>query len=66
LNIPAEIKNDPDFKKNQKKFFGVEQSDTKSEWNRNVGKFFGGDAKATNAPMANTVGDKFLNVQTNV
>ncbi len=43
VNIPSEIKNHPDFKKNQKKFFGLEVSDTQSEYNRNAAKFFGAD-----------------------
>jgi len=46
LNIPAEIKNHPDFRKNEKKFFGLDPSDTQSEYNRNAAKFY--DATNTN------------------
>lgn len=60
MNIPPEVKNHPDFKKNTKKFWGLEQSDTKSEWDRNVNKFFAKDEGG------DKVGDKFMNVQTNV
>ena len=60
LNIPAEIKNHPDFKKNQKKFFGLEPSDTHSEYNRNAGKFFGATAND------GSLQDKFMNIQGNI
>ena len=68
MNIPAEIKNHPDFNKNQRKFFGIDNADTKSEWNRNINKFFG--ANPADAPKnmtaGNTIGEKFINVQTNI
>lgn len=67
LNIPAEIKNHPDFKKNQKKFFGLEVSDTQSEYNRNAVKFFGGEtSQGKNVTANNTLENKFMKVQTNV
>ena len=58
VNIPDEIKKHPDFKKNTKMFYGLQQSDTQSEWDRNANKFFAGNSEQ--------VGNKFMNVQTNV
>ncbi len=40
--IPEQVKAHPDFKHNQKKFWGVDSvSDTSSSYNRAVNKFFG-------------------------
>ena len=66
LNLPTEVKNHPDFNKNHRKFFGIDKADTASEWNRNVNKFFNaaGQEKPKNATA--TLGEKFINVQTNV
>ena len=60
VNVPDEVKKHPDWNKNTKRFFGVQGgSDTQSEWDRNVKKFFDNET-------GEKVGDKFLNVQTNV
>ena len=40
LNIPKEVKQHPDFNKNTRKFFGVDQNDTESNWGRNISKFY--------------------------
>jgi hypothetical protein len=42
-NIPDSVKKHPDFKKNTKMYYGLEQSDTQSEYNRNMNKFYGNE-----------------------
>lgn len=57
-NVPTTVRNDPEFKQAQKKFFQNEVSDTASQYKLNAGKFFdGGNQGKLNA--GNTVGDRF-------
>ncbi len=60
------MKNHPDFNKNHRKFYGIDKADTASEWNRNVGKFFNGGANEAPRNATAKLGEKFMNVQTNV
>ncbi|CDW78556.1 UNKNOWN [Stylonychia lemnae] len=67
--LPSEVKGHPDFNKNHRKFYGIDNADTKSEFNRNAAKFYGDDPNRTQPKLVNTnntIGDKFLNVQTNI
>jgi hypothetical protein len=43
VNLPSDIKNHPDFNKHHRKFFGIDNADTKSEFDRNAAKFYGAD-----------------------
>jgi len=63
--VPSDLKNHPDFNKNHRKFFGIDNADTKSEFNRAAAKFYGDDPNRTHPKLVNannTIGDKFLNV----
>lgn len=56
--IPKEIREDPTFKHNQKRFFQNEVSDTASQYKANANKFFNGGHEGKAVPE-NTIGDKF-------
>ena len=63
------MKAHPDFRTNQKKFFGIDTySDTSSQWNRAVNKFFDDveKPKGTRLNANNAIGENFHNVQENV
>ena len=60
--VSQEMRNDPQFKQAQKRFFQNDVSDTASQFNAAQAKFFDGGANGR-LNAANTVGDKFQNVQ---
>ena len=59
VNIPSEVKLHPDFNRNQREFFGMDQQlDSKSNYDRNVNKFFGDHPR-----KSQTVADTFQNLE---
>lgn len=60
-NIPPEIKNHPDFKKNMRKFLDIKSDtqDIQSEYQKNVNKFF-------NEDQSQVGNDRFTQLQNNV
>ena len=63
--VAKETREDPAFKQNQKRFFQNEVSDTSSQFNAAQAKFFDGGNTGKVNP-ANTIGDKFKNVQNRI
>jgi len=45
--IPQNIRQHPDFKKNTKQYYGLEQSDTASDYVRNQSKFYANGQQPT-------------------
>lgn len=64
--IPAEVKAHPEFKQNMKKFYGVEQSETQSNYNNAANRFYDVTDHKERLNPKNTINEKFQNVQDNV
>lgn len=64
--IPAEVKAHPEFKQNMKKFYGLEQSDTQSNYNNAANRFYDATDHRDRLNPKNTIGERFQNVQDNV